>query len=367
MADEQHLTTSAPRAAPTAGTDFKESIMSTNKAAATRKDVPEPLWYRVQVERKTLKQLQGRSNWQGLVYFGTYLALLALFATFTVIHVLPTWGRVASFVLFATVYCFSEAILHETNHRTAFRTPWLNETVHYAAGLLTFKEPFRDRWLHAAHHTYTSFPEIDPEVLLEPPPKFNSLVLDMFRVKIVLKTTWQTFYNAVKPDALTMRFVPPTEHKEIQRSARVCVAYYLAVIAASIAFHTWWPILFVFAARFVGAWLNAWIMFPQHAGLASNVADFRLDSRTILLNPINRFLVWNMNYHLEHHMYPTVPFHRLPALCGTVEHDCPPAYTSSFAAWREMIPALWQQKKDTSYFVLRPVPEKSSAQVQVPA
>jgi fatty acid desaturase len=330
----------------------------THSSAATAPELPEPLWYRVQVERKAMRQMQGRTNWQGLVYFGTYLALLALFATFTVIDVLPTWGRVVSFVLFATVYCFSEAILHETNHRTAFRAPWLNETVHYVAGLLTFKEPLRDRWLHAAHHTYTSYPDIDPEILLEPPPKFNSLVLDMFRVKIVLNTTFQTFHNAIKPDALTLRFVPPSEHKAIRRSARVCVAYYLAAVVLSIVFQTWWPILFVFVARFLGAWLNAWIMFPQHVALAENVADWRLNTRTMLMNPVNKFLVWNMNYHVEHHMNPTVPFHRLPSLYGAIEHDCPPAYPSSIAAWREMLPALWHQKKDPTWFVVRPVPTK---------
>jgi fatty acid desaturase len=330
--------------------------MSRNTPTAKATDIPEPLWYRVQVERKAMKHMQGRTNWQGLVYFGTHVTLLALFATFTFLHVLPTWGRVVSFVLFATVYCFSEAILHETNHRTAFRTPWLNETIHYIAGLLTFKEPYRDRWLHAAHHTYTSYPEIDPEVLLEPPPKFSLLILDMFRVSIVFHTLTQTLHNAIKADSLTVRFVPPTEHKTIRWSARVCAAYYLAVIALSIVFHTWWPILFVFAARFLGAWLNAWIMFTQHAALAANVPDWRLNSRTVLTNPVNRFLVWNMNYHLEHHMNPTVPFHSLPALCGTIEHDCPPAYPSTIAAWREMLPALWHQKKDPTWFVVRPLP-----------
>ena len=76
---------------------------------ATATETPEPLWYRVQIERKEMRQLQGRTNWQGLVYFGGYLAALALFGTFAVLTVLPTWARVVSFLLFATVYCFSEA------------------------------------------------------------------------------------------------------------------------------------------------------------------------------------------------------------------------------------------------------------------
>ena len=33
-------------------------------------------------------------------------------------------------------------------------------------------------------------------------------------------------------------------------------------------------------------------------------------TRTVYMNPISRFIYWNMNYHIEHHMYPLVPFPR---------------------------------------------------------
>ena len=32
------------------------------------------------------------------------------------------------------------------------------------------------------------------------------------------------------------------------------------------------------------------------------------------MNPISRFIYWNMNYHVEHHMFPMVPYHALPRL-----------------------------------------------------
>jgi fatty acid desaturase len=318
--------------------------------------VEEPRWYRVQLERQALKQLMGRTNAQGLFYFGSYLALLALFGSFAALDVLPTWARVFSFMGFAIVYCFSEAILHETGHRTAFRTAWLNEAVHYVAGVMAFKEPLRDRWVHAAHHTYTSYPELDPEAVLEPPPSITVLALDMFRIRLVLLWLRDIVRNAISADELTMRLVPPSGQSKIAWSARIMVVYYAAIIASSVVFQTWWPILFVFAARFAGAWLHAWITFVQHAGLAMNVPDWRLNTRTVLTNPLNRFLVWNMTYHIEHHMYPTVPFHRLPALHAEIKDACPPAYRSTFSAWRELLPALWQQRRDPTYFIQRPIP-----------
>ena len=50
----------------------------------------------------------------------------------------------------------------------------------------------------------------------------------------------------------------------------------------------------------------------QHIGLADNVIDHRLNTRTVYMNPITRFIYWNMNYHVEHHMFPMVPYHALP-------------------------------------------------------
>lgn len=47
----------------------------------------------------------------------------------------------------------------------------------------------------------------------------------------------------------------------------------------------------------------------QHAGLAENVLDHRLNCRTVYINPVNNYLYWNMNHHVEHHMFLLVPYH----------------------------------------------------------
>jgi hypothetical protein len=47
---------------------------------------------------------------------------------------------------------------------------------------------------------------------------------------------------------------------------------------------------------------------------AENVLDHRLNCRTVYMNAFNRYMYWNMNYHLEHHMFPLVPYHNLPKL-----------------------------------------------------
>jgi Na(+)-translocating NADH:ubiquinone oxidoreductase F subunit len=75
------------------------------------------------------------------------------------------------------------------------------------------------------------------------------------------------------------------------------------------------------------------------------------------MNRVNRFLYWNMNYHIEHHMFPLVPYHALPRLHEEMKADCPAAYKSIAEAFREIIPALRKQVKNPEYFVARTLPE----------
>ncbi len=97
----------------------------------------------------------------------------------------------------------------------------------------------------------------------------------------------------------------------------------------------------------------------QHAGLAENVLDHRLNCRTVYTNFINRYLYWNMNYHVEYHMFPLVPYHALPRLHQLVKSDMPTPYPSLLAAWREIIPALVRQVKDPAWHVKRTLPPPS--------
>jgi fatty acid desaturase len=320
----------------------------------------EPDWTTIAVERATMRTLQRRSDLPGLLRFGSYLGLLVAFAALTVL-VHPLWAKVVFFLMYSVVYAFSEAILHETHHRTPFRTLWLNEVAHHISGLFAFKEPLRDRWLHAGHHTYTYYSEIDPEIATERPPHFWTLIFDFLRIhNALIKWLWPTVRTAVVGlDELTCRWVPRDYRRQLVWSARGCVAFYLAVIALAVAIPSWYPILLIFVARFVGAPLHSWVTFIQHAGLEENVPDWRENTRTVHMNPLFRLLYWNMNYHVEHHMHPTVPFHALARLHGEIEAQTPPAYPSTLAAWNEMIRALWRQRREPAYSVHRPLPERT--------
>ena len=78
-----------------------------------------------------------------------------------------------------------------------------------------------------------------------------------------------------------------------------------------------------------------------------------MNTRTIMLGPVLRFLYFNMNYHIEHHLYQNIPFHALPRLHEALAQQLPQAPKSLLAAWKEIFPALMIQRENPNY-VLNP-------------
>jgi fatty acid desaturase len=116
------------------------------------------------------------------------------------------------------------------------------------------------------------------------------------------------------------------------------------------------PLMYIGGPRIYGTFMHIVYGLTQHAGMGENVLDHRLNTRTVHMCRINRFLYWNMNYHVEHHMFPMIPYHRLPELHEELKHDLAPAYPSIWAAYRELVPAVLHQLKDPTHYVRRELP-----------
>jgi fatty acid desaturase len=108
--------------------------------------------------------------------------------------------------------------------------------------------------------------------------------------------------------------------------------------------------------RLYGAWHHVMTGLLQHGGLAENVTDHRLNSRTVLMNPISRFIYWNMNYHVEHHMFPMVPYHALPKLHELIKHDLPTPNPSIWHAYKEVWPIVKRQLRYEDFYLKRELP-----------
>ena len=63
-----------------------------------------------------------------------------------------------------------------------------------------------------------------------------------------------------------------------------------------------------------------------------------------------------MNYHVEHHMFPMVPYHALPRLHALIKHDLPAANPSIWQAYREVWPVLIRQLRFEDHYLERALP-----------
>ena len=65
-----------------------------------------------------------------------------------------------------------------------------------------------------------------------------------------------------------------------------------------------------------------------------------------------------MEYHIEHHMFPSVPSYNLPKLHEHIKHELPKTQTL-WEAYKEIIPAVIKKYKDPSYSIRQQVPAQA--------
>ena len=314
-------------------------------------------WYHSDVPRKDMKELMQRSDGPAirdtLIWFGA-LALSAAGG----VWFWGSWACVPFFFVYGVLYgSASDSRWHECGHGTAFRTPWMNHVVYEIASFMLMRNPVTWRWSHARHHTDTIIVGRDAEIATMRPPALLRLLLSYVGIVGVWSSLTALICNAfgtLSPDE--KNYIPEAEQPKAIRAARVHIAIYLLTIALAFYSRSWLPLMLLGLPRIYGCWHMLLTGILQHGGLADNVTDHRLNSRTVYMNPISRFLYWNMNYHVEHHMFPMVPFHALPRLHELIKHDLPEPNPSMWHAYREMVPVLLRQLKNEEYYLKRELP-----------
>jgi fatty acid desaturase len=335
--------------------DYSLTGRSTERAVASGLAAAE--WYHTDVPRKQMKELMQRSDGPALRDTLIWFALLIASAAGGV-YFWGSWWAVPFFLVYGVFYgSASDSRWHEMGHGTAFKTQWMNKVVYQIASFMIMRNPVTWRWSHARHHTDTIIVGRDPEIAVMRPPDLLRVVLNFFGVIDVWYSMSDMLRNAAGnlSDA-EKSFIPQSEWAKALFVARVWTAIYIATIASAVAMQSLLPLMLIGLPRMYGAWHMVMCGLIQHGGLADNVTDHRLNTRTVLMNPISRFIYLNMNYHVEHHMFPMVPYHALPRLHDTIKHDLPPPSPSIIAAYREMIPAFLRQLRYEDYFIKRELP-----------
>lgn len=320
-------------------------------------------WYQSPVPRERMRELLERKNgpairdtliWFGLLFGSGYLVFIWW----------GTWLAIFPYIVYSVLYAStSDSRWHESSHGTAFKTDWMNNALYEIASFMVFRQATVWRYSHIRHHSDTIIRGRDPEIAVPRPPDIKNILLGFVGLRSSIKEMKKVWTHATgRIDPQVAAYLPESEYGKVFVKARIYITIYAFLIGLSIYYLNILPLMFIGLPTFLGGWLMPIYGLTQHAGLEENVLDHRLNCRTVYMNPIHRYLYWNMNYHVEHHMFPLVPYHALPKLHELVKDDCPTPYKSIFDAFLEIVPAILRQRKDPSYYVKRVLPGKPPAE-----
>jgi fatty acid desaturase len=330
------------------------SLTGPDAQAATAAGFEDADWYRAPIDPDRLEALMVRRNGRPALDAVAWIVLIAGFATLAFMT-LGSWWAVAAFGAFGTLWGGSaDSRWHENGHGTVFRSRWANDVMYKVASFMMLREPTLWRWQHVRHHSNTQIVGLDPEVSIKRPPSLLVVACNYLNLvngpRLLGRIVAHAFGHC---DDYTRIIVPADQLRRVAWEARVYLLILGGALAAAIAAGTIVPLLFVGLPSFYGAWFMWFCAVTQHAGLREDVLDHRMSTRTVYINPVFRFLYLNMNYHVEHHMFPAVPYYNLPALHEEIKAYLPPPKTSMLAAYREIFAALRRQRIDPTWEIDR--------------
>jgi fatty acid desaturase len=333
------------------------SLVGESSKRAVEMGLASAEWYHTDVPRATMKELMQRKD--GPAFRDTIIwIVLILGSALGGIMTWGTWWCLPFFFVYGVLYgSSSDSRWHECGHGTAFKTRWMNDVIYEIASFMVMRNSTAWKWSHARHHTDTIIVGRDAEIAVMRPPVLLKIVLLFtgaldFRYGFV--TLVRQAFGKVSDEEKT--YIPETEQTRVITVARWHMVIYAIAVGAAVYLWSWLPLVLIGGPRIYGNWHMYMTGLLQHIGLADNVTDHRLNTRTVLMNPISCWIYWNMNYHVEHHMFPMVPYHALPRLHELIKHDLPAPNTSMWHAYKEVWPVVMRQLRYEDDYLKRDLP-----------
>ncbi len=317
-----------------------------------------PNWFRPKVDAKKIRALMEKSDARALKDTFLWLGSMVVFGSLAIV-LWSSWWSIPFWLAYGVLYgSASDSRWHECGHKTAFKTPWMNSVVYHLASFMLIRSPAVWRASHVRHHTDTIIVGRDPEIIAMRPPDLVRIFLNFFGILDTCHLVLRMLLHAsgrIDPQEAT--YIRSEDYRKVFLIARIWVLIYAIIISLSILTLSILPLMLVGLPRLYGAWHHVMTGLLQHLGLAENVSDHRLNTRTVLMNPISSFIYLNMNYHVEHHMFTMVPYYRLPELHELIKDELPVPEGSIFSAFCKLIPVLVKQLRYQDAVIIPKLPE----------
>ncbi|NEZ55294.1 fatty acid desaturase [Leptolyngbyaceae cyanobacterium CCMR0082] len=284
-----------------------------------------------------LKTLNTRTNLDGVARLALHVVVLGVSGYL--------WGSASSWLKFPALLLYGIGLAmmfcptHECVHRTAFANSRTNDVVGWLAGLLSFYNSTFYRYYHKWHHRYTQIAGKDPEL---DDPKPENLGQYLWRLS---GASW--WYDKIKGHLkISFRqledyyFLPQSSYGDVISSTRLQLGTYIAIALLSTALgHPWFIVTYWLLPLALGQPFLRFVLIAEHTGCTNDDNPLTNTRTTLTIWPL-RLLMWNMPYHAEHHLYPSIPFHALPKAHQKLKDSFSRVDSGYFQVNRSIISAL---------------------------
>lgn len=251
-------------------------------------------------------RLMLRSDREGLRHLLGHGGLIAVCACWIGLG-LPLWWALLPVQGVLIVFLFT--LEHEATHKTPFASEALNEGIGRVCGFLLLLPFAWFRYFHLAHHRWTNIEGRDPELAGGKPET---------RAAWVWHVSGLPYWGA-QAGLLADLIAGRAEAEYIPARARgrvVAEARWMGLGYGLVLLSLWFSplLLWIWILPVVLGQPALRIYLLAEHGDCPRVANMLANTRTTYTSAVMRFLAWNMPYHVEHHVFPAVPFYQLPAL-----------------------------------------------------
>ena len=276
-------------------------------------------------KKEKIRQLHELTPGYNMVIL-VFLGVWAL-AAYLVLQLSGFWPRLPFYFLIGGTLHALAIVVHEASHSNLYRSQkrlgrWANRWLGFLSGVPTLLSVSAYQAVHLPHHRYVRG--------LDDPDEFENITRRPLWLRIILLIWFgvgayaYVFHTAFTGLKLANR---QTRSRIIQEYLLIALLVGLAVYLAppDVLLHVW----------LIPALITA--QFVQVRSLVEHIftgGDNALTaSRTVTSNFLVSFFLINANYHLEHHLYPGVPWYRLRELHSLLLDDFRRAGASIYSSY----------------------------------
>jgi len=255
-----------------------------------------------------VRALSGRTNADGAMRLGIHGALLL--GTGWLVAIAGPWTLLPAMLALGLVQVALFAPAHETMHQTAFASRRANAIVGWLTSCPSLLNAQFYAAFHLAHHRHTQVPGQDPELDTQQVP--TSIAAYVRRVLAI--PYWQLRLHVIadcwRGDLSRYLYVGGSGDRIIASVRAMSLTMAGGSLASAVLFGWMTPFEFWIIPQLIGQPILRAYLLAEHTGCTLD-RNGLTNTRTTLTNAAVRLLMWNMPFHAEHHLYPSIPFHRL--------------------------------------------------------